>query len=191
MTRRRVETPRTARRLSELNVAQRRQAIVRMVVELAMSWGLLFLVYFILPFDNPKMGGAWLHLVAALAVFSAVMARQILQIVTSDLPELKAIKTLFFSAALFIVIFASIYLSMSTGSPFTFSEPLNHVKSLYFTVTVLATVGFGDITPKNDTARMIVTMQMVLDLAFLAVLVRVIVRAAKTGLTRDEDGLNG
>ncbi len=49
---------------------------------------------------------------------------------------------------------------MSANDPATFSEPLTKSGSLYFTVTVFSTVGFGDITPVTDTARLIVSVQI-------------------------------
>jgi voltage-gated potassium channel len=40
--------------------------------------------------------------------------------------------------------------------------------ALYFTVTILATVGFGDVHATGQAARAIVTLQMVFDLVFVA-----------------------
>jgi voltage-gated potassium channel len=39
---------------------------------------------------------------------------------------------------------------------------MTHTDALYFTVTVFATVGFGDITARTDTARLLVTVQITL-----------------------------
>jgi len=44
---------------------------------------------------------------------------------------------------------------------------LTRSDSLYFTVTVFSTVGFGDITPKTELARLLVTGQMVVDVIIL------------------------
>ena len=46
----------------------------------------------------------------------------------------------------------------------SFSQPLNHTDALYFTVTVFATVGFGDIIASTAAARLAVTGQMIIDL---------------------------
>ena len=54
---------------------------------------------------------------------------------------------------MFLVAFSAIYLSMSHEAASTFTEPLDHARALYFTVTIFSTVGFGDITPKTDAAR--------------------------------------
>ena len=55
--------------------------------------------------------------------------------------------------------------------------------SLYFTVTVFATVGFGDIVATSHTARSMVTVQMVLDLILLGAVVRAFVEAVRMART--------
>ena len=51
-------------------------------------------------------------------------------------------------------------------------------------MTVFTTVGFGDITPKTDTARLIVSIQMLLDLVVLGAVVQLLIKATKTSLAR-------
>ena len=80
---------------------------------------------------------------------------------------------------LFIVLFAWIYVAMSASDPGTFSEPLTKSGSLYFTITVLSTVGFGDITPVTDAARLIVSVQMICDLVVIGIIVKLITGVAK------------
>ncbi len=50
---------------------------------------------------------------------------------------------------------------------------------MYFSSTVFTTVGFGDITAKTEAARLVVTVQMWLDLVFLGLVVRLVVNAVK------------
>jgi hypothetical protein len=57
---------------------------------------------------------------------------------------------------------------------------MDRVSAFYFTVTILSTVGFGDIAADSDLARLLVTVQMLLDLTLLAVVVRVFFSAAKS-----------
>ena len=40
-------------------------------------------------------------------------------------------------------------------------------------------MGFGDITPKTDLARLVTTFQMLADLAVIAIVIRLILGAAK------------
>ena len=52
---------------------------------------------------------------------------------------------------------------------------------MYFAITVFATVGFGDITPKTDLARVVIMRQMLADLPVLGLVVRVMVGAVRAG----------
>ena len=62
-----------------------------------------------------------------------------------------------------------------------------HTRALYFAVTIFSTVGFGDITPKTDLARIIVSIQMLLDLVIIGAVVRLLLTAAQAGLARARD----
>ena len=55
---------------------------------------------------------------------------------------------------------------------------------LCFALTVLATVGFGDITARTEAARLLVAGQMIIDLIILGAGVRVIVGAITRGRQR-------
>ena len=77
---------------------------------------------------------------------------------------------------------------MAKISPGNFSQPLTHTDALYFTVTVFATVGFGDITAKTEAARLVVTGQMITDLVIIGLGVRVIVGAVRRGQQRRPQG---
>jgi voltage-gated potassium channel len=63
---------------------------------------------------------------------------------------------------------------LSTADASAFSEDLDHFTAYYFSLTILATVGFGDITPVSNVARATAMVQMAIDIAFIAVLVRII-----------------
>ena len=69
---------------------------------------------------------------------------------------------------------------MAAHHPANFStHPLTRTDTLYFTVTVFSTVGFGDITAASQSARLVVTAQMLLDLVALGLLVRAFVGAVQ------------
>ena len=73
---------------------------------------------------------------------------------------------------------------LATISAGNFSQPLSRTDAIYFTVTVFATVGFGDITAKTEVARLVVTGQMLGDLIVLGLGVRVLLSAVQRGRQR-------
>jgi voltage-gated potassium channel len=83
-----------------------------------------------------------------------------------------------------LLLFASSYVVIAAISPSSFSQPMTRSNALYFTVTVFATVGFGDITATTQAARLVVTAQMVIDLIIIGLGARVILGAVTRGRQR-------
>ena len=81
---------------------------------------------------------------------------------------------------------------MQRASAANFTQPLTRTDALYFTVTVFSTVGFGDISPKSEAARVILIIQMLGDIALLGAGARVLLGAVRRGQQRqdtsDQDG---
>jgi hypothetical protein len=75
--------------------------------------------------------------------------------------------------------FATVYVIISMDSPGSFTENLTSFSALYYAMTVMSTVGFGDITPTTVPARSVTMIQMALGLIYLGVVVRVFSSAAK------------
>ena len=73
---------------------------------------------------------------------------------------------------------------MAAASADNFGAKLTHSDVLYFTVTVFATVGFGDITARSEGARLLVTGQMVTDLIILGIGAKIILGAVTRGRRR-------
>jgi hypothetical protein len=67
------------------------------------------------------------------------------------------------------------------ASAVNFGGRLSHTDGLYFTVTVFSTVGFGDLTAKTETARLVVTGQMIADLIYFGVAIKVVTGAVRRG----------
>lgn len=94
-------------------------------------------------------------------------------------PMIRAWETLLVGAIIFITIFANAYHQIAQLNPQAFTENLDLFTSYYFTVTVLGTVGFGDITPVTTLARSISMVQMIVDLGIIAFSVRLLTREVK------------
>jgi len=132
-----------------------------------------------IPINNHIRGSIVLRLSVSLALFVVVLTYEVRAIMKSDRPILRAADAMALVIPVFLVVFAWTYLTLSKSDPTSFSQPLTRISSLYFTVTVFSTVGFGDITPTSDPARVAVMGQMLCDLVFLAVVVRLILEAAR------------
>ena len=183
--------PATPLRLSDLDARQRRLAVLRAVLTIAVAWVLILGAYYVLPFDHLSAAHNVLRLGAVTALVAVVLVWQIRRISTAELPELRAVEALGIIVAIFLVGFSIVYLSMSHNAVRTFSQSLDHTRALYFTITVFSTVGFGDITPRTDTARLIVAAQMLLDLAIIGAVVRLIFNAARSRVSSSGDTAAG
>jgi hypothetical protein len=170
------------RAYEDLPRSARRRLIRRALVQPTLSAATLFVLYFTLPLDRGFSDWTVVILCLGLCVFAGVIALQSRAIARSPYPRLSAITALAFSAPLFVILFATAYFLMEQTASNAFSEPMTRLDALYFTVTVLATVGFGDIAARSEVARALTTLQMVGDLLLIGVVVRVLLNAVQTGL---------
>jgi voltage-gated potassium channel len=148
----------------------------------------LVAIYYLLPLDHYSTLVAAATLVAGLVLLVALIGFQVRSIIRSRFPGLRAVEALCTSLPLFLLLFASTYLVMASISAGSFNQRLTHTDALYFTVTVFATVGFGDIVPKSETARLIVTGQMVVDLIIIGIGAKIILGAVTRGRRRQPEG---
>jgi ion channel len=131
-------------------------------------------LYYLLPLDHIK--NVRLTLVTGLLLLLAVTGWQLQAITRARYPAMRAVEALFTTVPWFLLLFASAYFTMASTHPASFNtHPLTRTDALYFTVTVFATVGFGDLTAVSQSARLVVTAQMMLDLLILGLGVRVFV----------------
>src|SRR5208283_161957 len=143
----------------------------------------LVVLYYVLPLDRPWDSDTAVRLLIGLLVFAGVMVWGVRSIAGSRYPGVRAAETLGLILPLFLVLFASTYFLMERASAASFTQPLTRTDALYFTVTVFSTVGFGDITAKSETVRVVLIVQMLADLALLGAGVRVLLeRRSSSGV---------
>lgn len=174
-------------RFARLDQRTQRHLIAGCALRIALTTGSLLAVYYWIPLEGLGANATLLYFVAGAALFVGALVWQVRSILVADYPGLRAIETAVLALSLLIGVFAIVYVSMAHADLGNFSEPLSRTGGLYFTITVLATVGFGDITPKTDAARLVVSLQMLLDLTIIGVLVKLIVGAARTGVERQRN----
>ena len=144
----------------------------------------LVAAYFLIPTRSSGAGSDLPWLLLELCVFGVIVAVQVPAIVRARYPVLRAVETLAILITVYLLVFSRIYLANSLADSASFTTPLDTVSALYFTVTVFATVGFGDITASTNSMRLLVTVQMLLNLVLLGLVIRLVASAARRGVAR-------
>jgi hypothetical protein len=176
----------TRKRYEELTRAGRHRVVAGVLLRAAAAVALLVVGYYLAPLDRPLDTGTLIEFLLALAVVGAVIAWEVRNILISDVPRLRAVQTVAVGVPMLLLVFASVYVQIETSQPNSFSETLSRTDALYFTVTVFSTVGFGDIAPKSELARIVTMSQMLTGLIVLGLVAKVVFGAVQTAVARRE-----
>jgi voltage-gated potassium channel len=171
--------------LADLSGRQQKMAVIRAMVWFVFIFAAVIALYYLLPLGRTGWGShAVFRLIGGVALFLAIMTWQIRQISRASLPEVRAIQTIAVAVPLFITTYASAYVTMSAARTGSFSESLDRTDGLYFAIVTFGTVGYGDISAKSDLARIVVSSQILADLAFFAIVFRIVVAASRRAFLR-------
>ena len=166
--------------------------IVRELLLVVLRTALLILLVALLLSRLPEeQNFQTLGVISGMVVLSTIYIffffRQLRAVGKSKFPNIRAAEAVFSSAILLLAIFSSIYVAISLSDPMSFTETLTPFSAMYFSTTVLATVGFGDIAPSTVPARWVTMIQMFINLVFIGVVVRVFASAAKRALVNKKN----
>jgi hypothetical protein len=148
-----------------------------------LTTALLVVVYYRAPLDRGINAGTLFWFVVGLVALALAVVWQTRAIIRSDVPRLRAAETAMIGLPALLLLYSSVYTVMSTAAPASFTQHLNRTDALYFTTTVFATVGFGDITPVTQVARIVVTTQMVTGLIAVGVVAKLLLGAVERATT--------
>lgn len=175
----------TGRSRAELTESDRRALLLHLgvvVFRICVAILLVFAVYALMPVEEGEWSWSSIPLMLlGLALYGVIFYRQVRKVTKADYPVMRAVEALVFLILLFLVLFAAAAVELEGQQPGSFSESIDKVDGFYFAVTTLATVGYGDITPVSTSARVVVTIQMLGNLALLGVAVRAIGEAVRRG----------
>lgn len=132
--------------------------------------------YFLLPLDHlgpqrPVL--SWVLFALLLTVVAVLLLRQIRHVLL-DRPDSRPGVVISLLIVLSVHVFSAAYYTLAK-QPGEFSGLHTRIDALYFTVVTLATVGYGDITPRGQAARVVTVLQITYSFVFLT--------AAATALT--------
>jgi hypothetical protein len=144
--------------------------------------------YYVLPVRAESDLGMVLRILLVSVLLAVVVAWEIRAVARAEFPRLRAIDALVSTVSIMVIAFAITYLNLSLRNTTSFNEALQRTSSLYFTVTTLATVGYGDIYARTDGARVAVMIQMVFNVAVIGTTVRAILGTARHRRGRSASG---
>jgi hypothetical protein len=174
----------TRRRVDELSPAAQKRMLVGALLRAAGSAALLVVVYYLAPLNRPLDAGTWIEFALGLVVFAVITAYHARAIAASDVPHLRLIQAVATGLPTLLLLFAATYVLIARNDPDSFSEMLNRTGALYFTLTVFATVGFGDIAPRSDVARILTMIQMIINLAAVGLIGKILFGAVDVAQQR-------
>jgi voltage-gated potassium channel len=167
------------RHIELLSRRQRRRLVVFALVRTSLAVLVLVGIYFALPFGRFMGAMSVTVFVVGMLLVAVVLTWQIRATFRSMTPGLRAIESLGVLVPLILLLFALAHYLIEVAYPGSYSEAMTRLDSLYYSVTMFATVGFGDIAPVTDLARIISMLQMLANLIFLGVVARVLFGAVE------------
>jgi len=160
--------------------AQRRRHIVLGVLRGLAIATAFTLLYYLLPLDRLENTPLWIVIGIGVVALAGVTVHEVRAVLRATVPAVRAVQALAIIAPLYLLLFSAAYFAMSQTSPDSFnSSHLTRTDSLYFTVTTFSSVGFGDIVATSQIGRVLVTVQMLLNLIVLGAVVRILVSAVQ------------
>jgi hypothetical protein len=174
--------------LRTLDPARRRRLSLWTVVRsLAATLGLVAL-YYLAPLHKLAEVPVPVTLSVGLLVLAGVAAWQVFSITRAEFPGIRAVEALSVTTPLFVLLFAAAYFLLAQDNPASLSpHTVTRTDTLYFTVSTFSTVGFGDITATSQAARLIVIVQMLLDLLVVGIGIRLFLGAVQAGQRRQTE----
>jgi hypothetical protein len=165
----------------------------RVALFLLRTTSMLFLLtcaYYVWPARSPASDvSSAARLAAALlaAGLVAFVVRAERRAVRRDPRPLRYIEALLATLYFLVVVFAAVYHAIAVRTD-QFAGLETKTDGLYFTVTIISTVGFGDIHAVGTAARALVTAQMLFGIIYIGTVIRVLSGlGSRLQLPRDPD----
>jgi voltage-gated potassium channel len=139
---------------------------------------LVLVVYFAVPVK--RLGTDWsavasvVGLLLGIVLLAWLITGQVRRHMRADADHAVRIQSLLMLLYLAVLLFALGYFVLARSTDDQFAGLETRVDALYFTMTTLATVGFGDVHASGQLARALVIAQLAFNLVFIGALVSVL-----------------
>lgn len=169
----------------------RRWVVAAVLLRSGASVAALVTLYYLAPLDRVLDIGTWIGFAFVLLASSALLGWQVRAVFGSNRPLLRALQAISVGLSLLLLLFASTYIVIAHSASGSFNEALSRTDALYFTLTVFTTVGFGDIVPLTEIARIATMIQMVMDLVAVGLVAKIVLAAAQQAVRRRDRAAAG
>ena len=156
-----------------------------------LNWLLLpvgvLVTYFVVPVnaDNAPVG-VLLGAVLAIAGLAAVTWVIVDEVQRAE--RRLRLAHLLLALELVVVIFSLAYYWVAVHLPGEFIGLVTRLDALYFALTTVATVGYGDVSAAGQLGRLLVSIQLVFNLVFVAALAGLLQGRVRAGKPPSADG---
>jgi voltage-gated potassium channel len=138
--------------------------VLRLFGVLALLVGL----YFAVPVSTHPEDGLVVRVVISVLVFAGLIVAVVSQLRSHLVDQDRRVDGLVASIVLIVVVFALAFYVLELRNPGEVAGLQTRVDALYFTMTTMTTVGYGDIYAAGQVARGLVLVQMAFNLVLVA-----------------------
>jgi hypothetical protein len=171
-------------------------------LRLTLLCGVLFTVYFVVPVDRPVASQDYVVRVLLALLFFGLLGYLVVRQVQLQMedPTGRRVDGLVAVVVAVVLGFALAFYVLEDRNPGQVPGLETRVDALYFAMTTLFTVGYGDIHAQGQVARVMVIIQMIFNVVFIAsaasvlsskVRTVVVERAQARAATRGEEHRRG
>jgi voltage-gated potassium channel len=142
--------------------------VTRRVLSLSALVSLILLAYFLVPVENHLHPGNLVRAAVALLSLGLLAAGmiQLLRVHAQD--NERRVEGLILGIVVVVVFFALGYYLLARHDPHQVEGLHTRIDALYFAMSTMSTIGFGDVHAAGQAARVLVIAQIVFDLVFVA-----------------------
>jgi hypothetical protein len=149
--------------------------------------GGISVLYAVLPYQTDNWWVAGIVEFGAVAAIVPLTVRRLRRLRVSERPVADAVEGMTALLTILIFGFSALYLTLNRDVG-QFEGLGTRIDAVYFTLTTLSTVGFGDIHASGQAARFVVSIQILMNFLLIGVVVRAFravarQRLASTGRT--------
>lgn len=144
----------------------------------------LVAVYAAAPLSGRNQAWGVLLGLGAMTAVIPILVHRLRGILQAENPFAAAVAAVAVTFTLVILGSASMYFGMASSDPGQFRGLETKIDAVYFAVVIMSTIGFGDITPVGQAARLVTTLHIVVTLTFAGGAIRLVTWAGRRRLDR-------